>query len=234
MLTGEQLGAAIDSAIKKKAVTKKALADFFEVKPPSIQDWIKRGTISKEKLPKLWAYFSDVVGPEHWGLSSYPAQVPNELLLIDEDEDVSEDYILIKESEVKFKGGNGQQPVFEEVISSVPIAYRRDFFIKNKRSAANCKRFKVSGWSMESTLFEADSVLVDLSDTSIIDGKVYAFRYGDELRIKRLYKKINGGLIIHSDNENFLPRDEELSPAEVDSYVSIVGRVIDKSGSGGL
>lgn len=28
----------------------------------------KKGSISKEKLPELWSYFSDVVGPEHWGL----------------------------------------------------------------------------------------------------------------------------------------------------------------------
>lgn len=234
MLTGEQLGAAIESAIKKKAVTKKALADFFDVKPPSIQDWIKRGTISKEKLPKLWAFFADVVGPEHWGLSEYPGQVPNEIHVIDDGEDVSEDYLLIKESEVKFQGGNGRAPVYEEVITSVPIAYRRDFFIKAKRSPANCKRFKVSGSSMEGTLYDQDSVLVDLSDTSIVDGRVYAFRYGEELRIKRLYKRINGGLIIHSDNEDFRPRDEELSPAEVDNFVSIIGRVIDKSGAGGL
>lgn len=234
MLTGEQLGAAIETAIKKKAVTKKAVADFFDVKPPSIQDWIKRGTIGKEKLPKLWAYFADVVGPEHWGLTEYPAQVAHEILPFDDEEEMSDDYVLIKESEVKFQGGNGRKAVYEEILSSVPIAYRRDFFIKNKRSAANCKRFKVHGQSMESTLFEDDSVLVDLSDVSIIDGKVYAFRFGDDLRIKRLYKKVDGGLIVHSDNPNHLPRDEEIRAEDVDTYITIIGRVIDKSGAGGL
>ncbi len=69
MLTGADLGAAIDSARKKKGLTKKALAEAFGVKPPSVQDWVNRGTIEKEKLPLLWQFFSDVVGPEHWGLS---------------------------------------------------------------------------------------------------------------------------------------------------------------------
>lgn len=68
MLTGEQLGAAIAAAIEKKGISKKELADAFGVKPPSVQDWIKRGTISKEKLPFLWTFFADVVGPEHWGI----------------------------------------------------------------------------------------------------------------------------------------------------------------------
>ena len=33
-------------------------------------DWVKKGSVSKDKLPDLWRYFSDVVGPSHWGLSS--------------------------------------------------------------------------------------------------------------------------------------------------------------------
>ncbi len=58
MLTGKALGAAIDAARKKKGCTKKALAAHFGVKPPSVQDWVNRGTIDKEKLPELWRFFS--------------------------------------------------------------------------------------------------------------------------------------------------------------------------------
>ena len=71
MLTGSELGAAIESARKKKGVTKRALALAFGVSPPSVQDWVKRGTIDKDKLSKLWTYFSDVAGPEHWGLEAW-------------------------------------------------------------------------------------------------------------------------------------------------------------------
>lgn len=74
MLTGKELGSAIASAIEKMGVSKVAVAREFGVKPPSIQDWINRGTIGKEKLPLLWVYFADVVGPEHWGLSAFPGQ----------------------------------------------------------------------------------------------------------------------------------------------------------------
>lgn len=76
MISDKELGDAIREAIILKGVTKKSVADYFGVKPPSVQDWIARGTISKEKLPALWEYFSDVVGPEHWGLSSFPS-LPN-------------------------------------------------------------------------------------------------------------------------------------------------------------
>lgn len=76
MLTGKELGAAIAFAIKLKmkstGISKKDIADHFGIKPPSIYDWIKKGSISKDKLPELWRFFSDVVGPEHWGLKSWP------------------------------------------------------------------------------------------------------------------------------------------------------------------
>jgi hypothetical protein len=75
MLTGIELGQAIEAARLKKGITKKALAEHFGVKPPTIQDWVNRGTISKEKLPGLWALFANVVGPEHWGLTAYPGTV---------------------------------------------------------------------------------------------------------------------------------------------------------------
>lgn len=68
MLTGEELGAAIELARLKKKVTKKKLAEDFSVKPPSVQGWVKTGRIDKSKLMDLIEYFQDVVGPEHWGL----------------------------------------------------------------------------------------------------------------------------------------------------------------------
>lgn len=75
MLKGKEFGAAIDAAIKLKiahnAGLKKAdIARHFKIKPPSITDWVKKGSVAKDKLPELWRYFSDVVGPDHWGMTN--------------------------------------------------------------------------------------------------------------------------------------------------------------------
>jgi hypothetical protein len=80
MLTGPELGAALRAAISKKAalyesqghgrLTKKNVAEAFGVKPPSLQDWMNFGRIGKQHLNTLVEYFSDVVGPEHWGIGS--------------------------------------------------------------------------------------------------------------------------------------------------------------------
>lgn len=74
MLKGKEFGQAIAAAIALKLeaglVSSKAeIARHFGIKPPSIADWEKKGAVSKDKLPELWRYFSDVVSHDHWGLT---------------------------------------------------------------------------------------------------------------------------------------------------------------------
>lgn len=78
MLNGKELGEAIRIAVQLKISRGKVksqadIARHFGIKPPSIHDWFNKGTISKDKLPELFRYFADVVGPEHWGLRSWPS-----------------------------------------------------------------------------------------------------------------------------------------------------------------
>lgn len=78
MLTGKELGEALRVAIERKSalmesrgdgrLLKKDVAAHFGVQPPSLQDWINFGRIGKQHLNSLVAYFSDVVGPDHWGI----------------------------------------------------------------------------------------------------------------------------------------------------------------------
>lgn len=154
--------------------------------------------------------------------------------VFDEGDVLSDDYIQIKEFDIRFSAGNGRTPVFDELTDSVVATFRRDWFHRMGINPARAIRVKVHGNSMYPLLHNGDSVVVNLAETNIINDKVYALRYGDELRIKRLYRKLDGGLILHSDNPDFIPRDEEVPPSVVESSIAIVGRVRDKSGSGGL
>lgn len=84
MLKGKELGDAIASAIQMKidsgaAKSKAEIARHFMMKPPSLVDWVKKGSVAKDKLPELWRYFSDVAGPTHWGMtdSEWPSGLAN-------------------------------------------------------------------------------------------------------------------------------------------------------------
>lgn len=70
MLTGQDLGRAIEIAIQKKNVKKADVARAFNVKPQSVNDWVKHGRVAKQHLMNLVEYFSDVVEPSHFGLDN--------------------------------------------------------------------------------------------------------------------------------------------------------------------
>lgn len=70
MFSGKKLGEAIDIAIKLKGVRKADVARAFSIKPPSVTSWIKTGRVNKTHIDRLISYFSDVVTPEHFGISS--------------------------------------------------------------------------------------------------------------------------------------------------------------------
>ncbi|MEI7375644.1 helix-turn-helix transcriptional regulator [Dickeya chrysanthemi] len=83
--------------------------------------------------------------------------------------------------------------------------------------------FPVTGDSMEPIIPDGTTVAVDTTNKRIIDGKLYAIAQeggGNEKlkRIKQLYRKPGGKLVIHSFNRD---ADEEAYESEVE----IIGRV---------
>jgi phage repressor protein C with HTH and peptisase S24 domain len=85
---------------------------------------------------------------------------------------------------------------------------------------------------MEPMLYARDTILVNTEETSIIDNKMYAIRYGNELRVKYLRKTLDGTVILRSINPFY--KDEVVSPQLADEHITIIGRVRDTSGTGGL
>ena len=63
MLSGIELGRAIEAARIKKGVSKADMARTFKVRPPSISGWIDNGRISKENFNLVMEYFADTVTP---------------------------------------------------------------------------------------------------------------------------------------------------------------------------
>lgn len=79
--------------------------------------------------------------------------------------------------------------------------------------------FEGDGDSMVPTIPDGSRVLVDLKDTRLREG-IFAFRFGDELRIKRLRRVVDGVEII-SENPRYEP--ELLSGDRLDQF-AIIGR----------
>ncbi|WP_420997614.1 XRE family transcriptional regulator [Cupriavidus sp. 30B13] len=151
------------------------------------------------------------------------------------DDGAPEGGILVPEYRVSFSAGDGQQIAYDIIEESEPASYRLSWFQKAGIKPKHARRFKITGDSMEPLLYAGDTVLVDTGEddpTRIVDGKVYAIRYGNDLRVKRLFRQLDGTLILRSENPAY--RDEEVAPELAEEHITLLGRVRDKSGAGGL
>lgn len=81
--------------------------------------------------------------------------------------------------------------------------------------------FIAEGDSMHPRITDGARVVVDLKDTRLREG-IFAFRTGDELRIKRLRRLVDG-IEIRSDNDLYPP---EMLIGEAADELKIIGRVL--------
>lgn len=140
--------------------------------------------------------------------------------------------VMVDEVDVMLSGGPGNiVPEYVETRFRMPfqIEWLRKFGAKPE----NVKLMRVNGDSMERTLFDGDRVAVHLGDRRVVDGRVYAVIIG-EAKIKRLFKLRDGALRVVSDNHDKTLYPDEIIPANEIESVYVIGRVIDKSGAGGL
>jgi len=123
---------------------------------------------------------------------------------------------------VRGAAGAGQE-VFEEAIVQVRVDAR----LLRERIGNNIGRIKiasVSGDSMEPTLSHGDQVLIDTSIDRFIENAIYAIQQDGHLRFKRIKLKLDGSIIVKSDNP--IDNEPETYTADQAQYFKIVGVVI--------
>lgn len=227
MLTGKELGAAIDRARVLKGLSKKSLADHFKVKPPSVQGWINNGRIDKSKLMEMIDFFSDVVDYSHWGLRkgfAAEASIVGPISAWDDDTPLDEDEVAIPLlKDVKVAAGSGHTA--DEFDSGKKIRMGK-YTLRNQGvqfDKAVC--VTVRGNSMEPALPEGSTVGVNLGATAVKDGKVYVIRQDGELRVKQLYRLPGDGMRLRSFNRAE-HEDEDYSAQQLtEKDISVMGKV---------
>lgn len=145
----------------------------------------------------------------------------------DKPEDLPEGvFAIVPHISVRLSAGDGV--ITGEEMDLPPLAFREDWLKrKNVTSKSNLRVCEVIGDSMDDRLQDGDLVMIDMGQIEVVNNEVYAIRYGDELRIKRLSKRFDGGLLIRSDNPRY--PEESLTP-EQSSHITIVGRMLWRGG----
>lgn len=127
------------------------------------------------------------------------------------------DYTEIPLYDIEASAGHGS--LFDQERVSSYLKFRNDWLSREGLHRKDLVAIRVSGDSMDSTLADGDTVLIDRSRKKP-DG-VFAIRIGDALRIKRLQKMADGSLRLSSDNE--LYQAEIIHPENM-AQVEIVGQ----------
>ena len=109
------------------------------------------------------------------------------------------DYDLVPKHAAK-AGAGASLETSDEVEGM--YAFRKDWMAAHGVHASNAVMLDVVGDSMEPLLHDGDNLLVDKGDKTIREGKIYVVTLGDELRVKRIYKGLNG-LILRSENPRY-------------------------------
>jgi phage repressor protein C with HTH and peptisase S24 domain len=140
------------------------------------------------------------------------------------------DYVYIPRYNIEVSAGNGMV-VWEESIKEQAQAFRREFVQLSGLNPKNLRVIYCRGDSMQPRIYDGDSLTIDMSQTSIVDGKTYIVRMGDEIFCQVLRKLPLGGVSVISLN----PEYPAMTVSADESHkFEIVARVVQISSMGGL
>ena len=129
--------------------------------------------------------------------------------------------------ELAAAAGGGADAASEDVVGR--LWFRRDWLDRRGLDPARCAVIGVTGESMEPTLPDGCSILVDRARTRRRRGRVYVLRTGDGLIAKRAGKDEGGGWLLESDHPAWepvpWPDDAEILGEVIWTARSLIGGV---------
>lgn len=125
------------------------------------------------------------------------------------DYDVENGFIWIDVVEANFSCGTGESIEFHFDVINGKFPFPPSFF-QRKYVDPKCMRIiKAKGDSMSDFIHDQDLVGIDISQTEIIDGEIYAVYFEGEGMIKQVFKEEGGKLTLHSLNPKY--KDKEVT-----------------------
>ena len=110
--------------------------------------------------------------------------------------------------------------IYNYVVETVDTISLDKSFFRTPINTSKVKGIQVDGDSMEPTLRDGDYVLIDENTTFGVNG-VYAIQLGGQILIKRLQFKMDGTVLIISDNTKY--QNETFNPSENQLPFQVLG-----------
>lgn len=103
------------------------------------------------------------------------------------------------------------------------LAFRKKWIDYKNLDKSQLAVVFAKGDSMEPTIHNNNTILVDLSDKKLSEGLIYVVRLGEELYAKRLQQYIDGSVRLISDNKEYV--EQHVQAHELDQ-LEIIGKVV--------
>ncbi len=110
--------------------------------------------------------------------------------------------------------------IYNYVIETIDTISLDKSFFRTPINTSKVKGIQVDGDSMEPTLRDGDYVLIDENTTFGVNG-IYAIQLGGQILIKRLQFKMDGTVLIISDNNKY--QSETFNPEENQLPFQVLG-----------
>lgn len=175
---------------------------------------IKSGDISLEIAPELARYAQD----PGVAVALEPIQVWDDQTPLEDDE-VEVPFLR----EVELSAGSGRTVI--ERSSTAKLRFGKRSLRAHNVQFDQAVCVVVSGNSMEPVLPDGSTVGVNIGQTQVIDGKMYAIKHDGQLRVKVLYRVPGGGVRLRSFNQSEHPDETYTAEEMAEKSIEIIGRV---------
>lgn len=137
-------------------------------------------------------------------------------------EELDKDYVLVPRYDVKASAGGGAVIHSEQIVDH--LVFKAEW-VRNALgvSVKDLALISVKGDSMEPTLSNGDLILIDLGTNRVEDNAIYVLQLNGTLLVKRIQRKLDGSVVIKSDNQVYEP---EVLRDEAVSQLKVIGRLV--------
>lgn len=134
---------------------------------------------------------------------------------------ISSEFALIPGYKVEVSAGPGC--ITENEKPTRFLAFRHKWLRYRQLKAENLVLVFARGDSMEPTIHDNNTLMIDTTQTALSDGNIYVIRTDDHLVVKRVQKLVNKGILLLSDNKEY---KEQLLEANEANDLAVIGRVV--------
>jgi len=205
----------------------KDLAANLDISPQAVSNARKKGEIpsdmiltfaEKNKLSVDWL----LTGKGQMSSGGDLYELAEELKAADIGGELPEGFVQVPRYEVAASAGGGAMIYSEQIVDH--LSFKAEW-IHNALgvSVKDLALIHVTGDSMEPTLSEGDLILIDMSYRGMKDNAIYVLQLNGSLLVKRLQHKLDGSVLVKSDNAIY---DSEMIPIGAIDSLNVVGRVV--------